>query len=197
MLKQAIIFFFFTIMTFSGLAQENAQDSSLNKIYWDEWFKLEWSDFKGKHVEGDGIAAQSSIGLPYTLNSDGEGILKVSINVCFIKDESWSNSERINNVLLQHEQLHFDIAELHRRMIVKQLLEAKMNKNNYQEEVDMIIDKIWNEKYRAMQDKYDKETNFSRIIREQINWNRFIKQQLVNHKEFAFTELEINLIQFD
>lgn len=195
-MKKSILFslaLFFASFVFA----QNEEPSEDDRIFWDEWFKLEWSDFKGDPHTNEGVAAQSSIGLPYNYVSDGEGILNVTVNVCFIKSESWSRSEKRNNVLLQHEQLHFDIAELHRRMIIKELLEAKFDKNNYKEVLEEIINRIWVKKYRVMQDKYDSETNFSRIIREQINWNRFVKQQLTNLEEYTYTELELSLINFD
>lgn len=194
MFKKGLIFIFTLACLNSIFAQEEGDE---DKIFWSDWYKLEWSDFKGKPADDQGVAAQSSIGLPYKFLSDGEGSLTVYLNVCFLKDESWSQAEKQNNVLLQHEQLHFDIAELHRRMIVKDILEAKFNKDNYESLLERIITDNWKVKYRRMQDKYDKETNFSRIIREQINWNRFVKQQLSNLEEYTYTELEVSLIQFD
>ncbi|NOG57594.1 MAG: hypothetical protein HND54_07665 [Bacteroidetes bacterium] len=203
MLKYILFLSLGLVITVTSFSQVQVQkpkpklDSSQTRIFWDEWYKLEWSDFQSEESAGKGVAAQSSIGLPYSFISDGEGTLKMYINVCFIKNESWSKEDKQNNVLLQHEQLHFDIAELFRRMIVRELLNAKMDKDNYKEVAEKIINKYWNVKYRAMQDKYDKETNFSKTIREQINWNKFVKQELINYKDFTFNEIEINLIHFD
>lgn len=173
-------------------------ESHQDKVFWSDWYKLEWQDFQSKDKpEGSNVAAESSIALPYKFVSDQEGYLKVTINVCFVKSKSWSDTSRQNNVLLQHERLHFDIGELHRRMIVKALLEAKFDKENYVTQLDAIVKEIWNNKYRNMQDKYDAETRFSRIIREQVNWNKFIAQQLDNYKDYTFNEVELSLIQFD
>lgn len=180
---------------FAGIAQEAKK--STNRIIWNDWYRLEWTDFEGQAEEGSKIAALSSIGLPYTYVTDGEGMMTISINVCFFKDESWSKEEAHNKVLLQHEQLHFDIAELHRRMIVKELMKAEFTKNNYEEKLDEIVNRYWSNSYRQMQDKYDKETNFSRVFQAQINWNRFVTQQLRNLEEFAFTEIEVSLVNFD
>ena len=177
-------------------AQDNDEDK-LNRIYWSDWYRLEWSDFIGEADEGATVAALSSIGLPYKYASDGEGELKLSIDVCFLKKESWSKVDLRNNLLLQHEQIHFDIAELHRRKIVKAVLEASFTKKNYKETLKGIINKIWKEDYKVMQDKYDKESGFSKIIKEQINWNKFIDQELKNYKEYSFNELELSLINFD
>ncbi len=173
------------------------EESSTNRIFWSDWYTLEWDDFQGTPQSETGIAAESGFGLPYEYQTDGEGSITITINVCFLKDESWSIASLQNKVLLTHEQLHFDIAELHRRMIVKELLELNLTKSNFKVEIEKTIKKYWLLKYRALQDLYDEETNFSRIFREQIRWNKFIEQQLLNHKDFGFTELELSLINFD
>ena len=183
------------LFAFAGVAQETKTET--NQIIWSDSCRLKWSDFEAKTVSDTKIAALSSIGLPYKFVTDGEGVMSISINTCFIKDESWSKKEEQNKVLLQHEQLHFDIAELHRRMVVKELMKTEFTKKNYEEKLDEIIERYWSESYRQMQDKYDKETNFSRVFQAQINWNQFVSQQLRNLEEFSFTEIEVSLINFD
>jgi len=189
------LIFLFLILPLLSFAQEENEDT--DRIYWSDWYRLEWSDFEGEEQTDDKVAALSSIGLPYGFTTDGEGILNVNINVCFIRSESWYKRAQENNVLLQHEQLHFDIAEMHRRMIVKELLETNFTKSNYKEKLEEIIDRIWTRDYRHSQDKYDLETAYSRMIKPQINWNKYISQQLRNLEEYSFTELELSLINFD
>lgn len=187
------LLYFFSSLTVNG--QEDTKES--NRIYWSDWYELEWTDFKAKPNEKTTVAALSSIGLPYSYSTDGEGELDITINVCFIKNESWSKPDERNDLLLLHEQTHFDIAELHRRMIVKALLEAKFTKKNYQEKLNEIINQYWRRKYKIMQNRYDKDTNYSNVVKEQINWNKYVSQQLRNMKEFDFTEVELSLINFD
>lgn len=187
-----LCFFFITASTF---AQDTAQVS--DRIFWNDWYRLEWSDFQGEPEVTEKVAALSSIALPYSYVTDGEGAMTVKINVCFLKTDSWSIKERENKVLLQHEQLHFDIAEVHRRMIVKELLLAEFTKKNYKAKLDEIVNKNWLEAYRLMQDRYDAETNFSRVFKEQIEWNKFVAQQLRNLEDYTFTEVEVSLINFD
>jgi hypothetical protein len=180
-----------------SIEQEQVVDES-DKIYWNDWYKLEWSDFLGEPPTQDQqIAALSSIGLPYSFQSDGEGVLIVQLNVCFIKSESWSIKDQQNQILLLHEQLHFDIAELHRRKIVKEIMETEFTKKNYEEKLRSIVEKHWIEGYRRIQDLYDKETNYSRYFKGQINWNKAIEKQLKVLEDYTFTELEVSLINFD
>lgn len=188
-----VVLYFFTGLSLKG--QNDAKES--NRIYWSDSYNLEWSDFEAQPKENTSVAALSSIGLPYSYTADGEGELNVTINVCFIKNESWSKPTERNNLLLQHEQTHFDIAELHRRMIVKAMLEANFTKKNYKEKINEIINKYWRRDYKMMQNRYDKETNFSNVVKEQINWKKYVSQQLSNLRKFNFNEVELSLINFD
>lgn len=194
-LSSLILLLILASTSISAQKSTNADDE--NRIYWSDWYRLEWSDFEGRPMEETTVAALSSVGLPYSYATDGEGILKLTIDVCFIKNESWSKPEEQNNLLLQHEQIHFDIAELHRRKIVKAVLDANFTKENYKEKLNEIINQVWRKDYKMMQNRYDKDTNFSKVIKEQINWNKFVYQQLRNMEDYTFTEIEVSLINFD
>lgn len=192
-----IIYFILLLgLSFSLKAQDGLK-KEIDQIFWSDWYRLEWTDFLAEPNATDKVAAVSKIALPYTYESDGEGEMTVKISVCFIKSESWVNKSKKNNVLLQHEQLHFDIAELHRRMIVKALTEEDFDKENYKEKLEEIIDRVWMKGYRKMQDKYDKETNFSRVFKSQISWNKYVAQQLRNYDDYTFNEVSVSLISFD
>jgi hypothetical protein len=192
------LFLLFFFLANSLFAQDSSRvQEDLNRIYWNDWYRLEWSDFKGEAEADQNIAALSSIALPYNMRSDGEGEVVVQVNVCFIKNESWSKPEEQNKVLLQHEQLHFDIAELHRRKVIKALLNASLTKETYKETIQNIMARIWKKQYRDMQDQYDKETNYSQVIKAQIKWNKFVEQELRNYEDYLFTELKLSLINFD
>tara|TARA_R110002072_G_scaffold194563_2_gene351902 strand:- start:44 stop:640 length:597 start_codon:yes stop_codon:yes gene_type:complete len=165
-----------------------------NRIFWHDTVKLTWDDFQATSQKNVKVSALSSIGLPYRYITDGEGVMKVYIEVCFIKNESWSIKEEQNNLLLNHEQLHFDIAELHRRLIVRDVLNTEFNKKNYKETLEQIIEKYWISDYRTMQDLYDRETNFSRVVKAQIDWNEKITKELQKLEKYTADELEISLI---
>ncbi len=185
------------LLTLGLNAQDQDHKSEMleeNRIYWSEQVKLSWNDFRGEIEEDENVAALSSIALPYNLSSDGEGELIVQMRVCFIRNESWSKPEQQNKVLLQHEQVHFDIAELHRRKVIKALQEVEMDKNNYRETIQNIMGRVWKKQYREMQDQYDKETNYSRVFKAQISWNKFLEEQLKKYQAYSDLELKISLI---
>tara|TARA_B110000046_G_scaffold112201_1_gene119341 strand:+ start:34517 stop:34810 length:294 start_codon:yes stop_codon:yes gene_type:complete len=94
-------------------------------------------------------------------------------------------------VLLGHEQLHFDIAEIHRRIIVKAILNTKFSAQNYESELKELVTKIWDEDYREMQDLYDAETNFSRLFQAQIDWNKLVASKLIKLNSFKKNVLTV------
>lgn len=170
------IIFLFSNFTFS-------QVSDSERIYWQEKIQLNWSDFEADAKHESRAAALSSLSIPYTIKVDDKKVY-LQIRVCFIKTESWSKVDFQSDNLLLHEQFHFDIAELHRRMIVKKILNIKLTKYNYSTKLNNIISEHWNKIYRSVQDQYDKETDFSKHIKVQLKWSQKIKRLLKEYEEF-------------
>tara|TARA_R110000868_G_scaffold149463_2_gene371909 strand:+ start:498 stop:1061 length:564 start_codon:yes stop_codon:yes gene_type:complete len=160
-------------------------------VEWQHDYHLKWSDFKGKEDKSQKLSALSKISIPYTYSSDGEVDLTLNLSTVFVKDESWYKKGKENNVLLGHEQLHFDIAEIHRRIIVKTVLSTKFSAENYESELKQLISKIWDEDYRKMQDQYDAETNYARLFRSQKEWMEIVATKLIELKEFNDTEVTV------
>lgn len=168
-------------------AQTSSQEES-NRIYWHEDLRINWGDFQGPPQESKTTAALSSIAIPYSFEARRSGELKVRLRVCFEKDKSWSKKEKQHDLLLAHEQLHFDIAELHRRKLVKALKESNLNESNYKERVEDIVFEYWNGKYRQMQDYYDKETDFSKNEGKQEEWRRKVNRLLKRYDRYKEEE---------
>jgi|TARA_B110000503_G_C7154005_1_gene416452 thiamine kinase-like enzyme len=93
--------------------------------------------------------------------------------------------------LLGHEQLHFYIAEIHRQIIVKSILNTKFSAENYELELRQLISKIWDEDYRKMQDQYDAETKYARLFRSQKEWIEIVATKLIELEKFNDTELTV------
>lgn len=173
------------------LAQDN------NRIFWSDSVQLSWNDFQAKPADDQSIAALSSIAIPYSFETDGEGEISIQIQVCFVKDESWVKKAEQTPLLLKHEQIHFDIAELHRRKIVKALKEANFTKSNYKEKLESIVGEHWNKIYRNSQDQYDQETNFSQYIKAQLEWSKKLKRLLEEYKNYQEENFTVSLINFE
>lgn len=183
--------FSFLIISFAAFAQE--EDDKHDHIYWNKTFTLEWDDFQGVPPESKTSAALSNIAIPYGFETYSDGRVTININACFIKSKSWVIPQFKNNLLLQHEQLHFDIAELIRRKIVKALIDADITVDNAEAVMKSIMKHYWAGEYKKMQEQYDAESNFSRFIGKQIEWNKKIAVELEKFEDYRYTELTLGL----
>ena len=98
----------------------------------------------------------------------------------FVSDSSFYKSKRVNENVLSHEQLHFDIAELYARKMNEVLIKKGFIK---EVEARKTYDSI-NLMYSKRQSMYEKETEFGTIIDKQEIWNQRISQELEELKNF-------------
>lgn len=156
-----------------GVAQEE------ETIPWSADRKLQWSDFKGSYLKTEWAAATTASSISYqfsTFEKDGQLYADFKVGCEFYPKKSWYRPELCDSVILSHEQLHFDIAELYARKMRKRLAETKFTKN-IREEVKAVYKNVLKELY-IFQNKYDHETNFSRDLEEQQLWNKTIGEAL-------------------
>lgn len=121
-MKQTLLFFFIILYNINVFPQQTFENDSI--IYWSEDRKLLWEDFNGEKESEviinsqNRIVAASKIAIDY-INSQKIKIIITS----FEKEKSWSTTK--SKDVLEHEQLHFDIAELFARKIRKAFVELK------------------------------------------------------------------------
>ena len=153
-----------------------------DEIAWSTARPLVWSDFKGA-PDGSNVNAaltSSKIVFGYNYNSrDGFGW---HIQCLFDKSRSWVRVK--NDFILAHEQGHFDITEMYARKLQKQLKGYSFNKDKAQKEVPAIYQAIMKEQVDT-QNRYDAETDHSRIKDKQLAWLEKIKKGLDELKEYA------------
>lgn len=148
---------------------------------WNENSKLSWSDFKGEpNNKIDAVAVTASgITFGYGIQSSStRGItgFKTEVFAHFYPEKSWCKKEEINDYILKHEQLHFDVTELNVRY-----LREKISKLKVSEDIASILDtyqKEANVNLEKMQEQYDSESNYSINIEGQVKWNTFVKSEL-------------------
>ena len=158
-----------------------AQD---NAVEWTPEIELKWSDFNGTPNEKSIIAAVTASGISYTFNAmEREGYYEVdySINTFFYPAQSWYRPQMCDELVLSHENLHFDITELYARKMRKEMDQTRFTEN-VREEIKAIYHKILKE-LAGFQDRYDTETDFSRNRTAQLRWNQEISIALQNSSE--------------
>lgn len=164
------------------------QSDDNNKIYWNAQKKIAWADFKGKADIESGHSAITDYGIFVNLKSQSDSII-FTVNCIFNKSTSWVKYGMETDLLLKHEQTHFDIAEVYARLLRKQLLETKFQYRAIQEDYTK-MQKVNMDNCNKEQAIYDRETNHSNIKEKQIEWNEKIEKRLKElepYKQFTIT----------
>ncbi len=156
----------------------NAQD----KIFWDKNRKLEWADFQSKSRPNTSNAAATTFcGISYLLNSPTKKFTsgQVKIESFFIPSKSWAHLEHKTDIILMHEQSHFDIAELFarrfRKIIFDKTLDAKYLQQIYAE--------IYRD-YKNYQQDYETVTSHGRIKEKQLEYSSKIDAEIEQLSDF-------------
>jgi len=171
-MKVILICCFFFISFFSSTP-------SSDKIEWSASNKLNWSDFQGVPAKGAGFVASTSSGISFSYSFRFiEDVLNYDYTVkCnFYPKESWYKVEAASDYILKHEQTHFDISELHARILRKNISETDYTKN-FKIEIEEVYKKV--ELLRqAMQNQFDLESNHSKNKEKEYYWEAFVAKQL-------------------
>lgn len=170
-------FRFFTFIFFlSGSSICTAQ-----KIYWQEGQKLTWRDFQAKsNITGQKNTlayAYCGIGYQVTKSTNPKAPVRVKITTVFDISKSWKSSDQLSAYVLEHEQLHFDIAELFSRKMRKMVSEKIKTSADYDRYFQLNYNALYRE-YREMQDTYDRETRNSIDKEKQAFYNSYISAEL-------------------
>ncbi|MDT0643537.1 DUF922 domain-containing protein [Zunongwangia sp. F363] len=156
------------------------------KIKWEENQPLVWTDFKGKPNALSPFKANTNAGISFSYNyseRDGSTELNYVIESYFYPQLSWKKEIDNKEYLLAHEQLHFDIAELHARMFRKALSNYTIGKNLKKDLVALY--KKYEQQQVTMQREFDAETNHSKIREAEMKWREFVKQELEEYQAYA------------
>lgn len=161
--------------------------SSDTPIAWTENFKLSWDHFKGPaqtNVDAAAVTA-SGITFSYSLQRSNNAIVGFNavVEAHFYPDHSWYVKDKIDDYILAHEQLHFDITELHVRKLRKKIAELQVNPSIKSQLDQLHISE--KENLRSMQKLYDKESENSINRENQLKWYNFVQQELTKFKEFS------------
>jgi len=156
--------------------------SAQDTIYWQPNYKLTWEDFQGPPDTISKYRAVSNSGIKYHLSTK-EGSFSTKVSCYFIKTKSWARIKN-SDILLAHEQGHFDIAELFARKLRKAFAEYKFNHQTASSDFNFLFNTNQSEKDKV-DTLYDKETNLSQNRDQQLLWNKKIKIELNKLQKYA------------
>lgn len=157
-----------------------------DSLLWSDDLKLTWNDFKGEqNRESNAVAVTASgITFSYKVRKANSRIIDFTpiVEAHFYPEKSWVKLELADDYILAHEQLHFDITELHVRKFRKQISALKITQN-----LGSILDRLHqniNKELSEMQHHYDSESNNSINKEAQSKWENFIAKELEIYEDF-------------
>jgi hypothetical protein len=163
------------------------QSDVIEEVSWNENYKLAWSDFRGtpNNSQTDAVAITASgITFSYSIKKTTNKVhgFRTLVKAHFYTEHSWCKKEMVDSHILKHEQLHFDITELHARLFRQQITKLKPNLD-LDNQLNQLHQGV-NEQLSLMQKSYDEETKHSINTEAQIKWQESIARQLKTLEKF-------------
>ncbi len=157
----------------------NGQDVLL----WNEKFPLKWTDFLGKVNDSSQFDAEAFTSVEYSYTFYTPDKYSFKVQACFNRTTSWIKKERSCEGLLQHEQVHFSLAQLYAKKLTL-AFESYKYSANFQNEIVEIFKQIEID-YHKSQRLFDEETNHSLISKKEKEWEAFVLEEL--HGAYGLT----------
>ncbi len=157
-------------------------------LQWTPAKKLVWDDFKADAPRSRFAAYTFTvITMDYSIKSSGKALqANFAITSAFNRQRSWvkNTSDAKTDAIIQHEQLHFDIAELSARKLRKKLSELKLTRERYSKQIQSAYDEVI-AAGEAMQKSYDEETEHGLLREAQQAWSEKIAHALQDYTNYS------------
>ena len=176
--------------------------TEIDLLPWDEDRPLTWEDFQGQPPEDVELRDEAAF-IRYRLRIQKTNFTltynpnthtwKAKIDPATLKVEnlmdrsqSWVDPKRRSSRLLKHEQGHFDINEVYRRIVetrLKQLEAEAPTQKEAAEELQRLVDETLDQisrKVEQVQAEYDRETAHGQDQEAQAEWEAKIREWLAD-----------------
>ncbi|WP_342645146.1 hypothetical protein [Mucilaginibacter sp. CSA2-8R] len=157
---------------------ENAEGDT---IYYTANRPLSWKDFQGKAPNNTPYAAGVMPSIGYNQHAkvvNGTIIVYVDMKTSLPKSTCWAKPFAKDDYNLNHEQRHFDIAQIIAGQFKQKILAQQLTPDNYEAIINMQYLDSYRDLYE-MQKAYDKETGNGTRQQLQQEWNEKIDKQLL------------------
>lgn len=168
------------LLLFSSLFHNPDCISSDVLLEWNPYYSLQWTDFRGApgaEAHGDAGAVVSIKARPYVV----KGKVRYDVRAFFNREKSWKRDT--SDLLLAHEQLHFDIAEVYARKIRERIHDLERQGVNDVKTYNAAVRELLGESDRADR-RYDAETLHGAMTNVQAKWKADVEQELVRLYRF-------------
>ena len=175
------------LLIFSNTVANAQQDT----LVWNRGAALKWSDFKGLPDKQSHYAALTHAEIRYTVTMI-KGLARFDFANLFLKKASWTKNNT-NLVLLQHEQIHFDIAELHKRLLIELLYTRTFKSKYFERDVKLLGDSI-NAARNKMDEQFDQDVLYSDDKNRLVKWQNKINKELDRLKSYDRNSILVKLV---
>jgi len=155
---------------------------------------LAWSDFTGEvptDIEHEAVThsqVHSGNGYPES------GVVEYMVSCYFIPERSWVREKSADDLdLLEHEQLHFDIAEYSARLFRQKLQKSKVTIAECNANLTALRDSV-SALNKEMQANYDLETDHGIDKEAQAEWSASVNSLLEELKDYTEPKFRVNLL---
>lgn len=170
--------------SFSAPPQAPASSTPPETIAWSAQRPLTWADFKARPQATERLAALTSGNIDVQVGCK-DFVFSSTVRAVFLPQESWvRDPAKASASLLRHEQLHFDITELHARMLRQKLNTVKLNCERLQPAFGTLT-KTYFAAWQREEGRYDQETNHGLNAEKQKFWEMQVQQRLALLSSFA------------
>ncbi|UOG73539.1 DUF922 domain-containing Zn-dependent protease [Hymenobacter tibetensis] len=153
-------------------------------IDWSAQRPLTWADFKSRPMAVDRLAALTSGTIDVQVGCT-DFVFRSTVRAVFIPQESWvRDAAKATPALLRHEQLHFDITELHARMLRQKLSLVKLNCQHLNPAFNNLTKAAF-ATWQREEGRYDQETNHGLNAVKQKYWEEQVQVRLTQLNAFA------------
>ena len=173
------------LLSIGGSAQGQLVDTDRYKR-WSKQQPLRWNDYRVSQrntiKHGFAVSAITSYQyyfLPRELHTDS----CLNVLTLFRKKTSWVK-DTVEQIVLEHEQIHFDIAELYARKIRERFQSFRGTQCSVSDiyyQVDSLLDAA--DRYQEL---FDRDTFYGRSSRIQERWRDQMDTELKQLEEFSF-----------
>jgi hypothetical protein len=157
------------------------ETTAIEPMPWSPSRRLSWSDFLGIPQPASDASATTAYVISYDGECDGSRF-SFHVATTFLPDRSWVKptvlgSSVASRRVLQHEQTHFDLGELHARELRRALTELPDPCDGPADARNAVVERIMRLDDET-QRRYDFETESGMEMSRQVEWENRVARQL-------------------
>jgi hypothetical protein len=152
-----------------------AEKVSNEHVSWSSTRKLNWEDFRAIPEDTNPHHALTAANLAVDARCKDNKVY-FEVKCVFLPGESWSKNKQSER-LLAHEQLHFDLTEVHARLLRKELKSLGSSCGNLKTQLNTTVGAAF-KAWKAEQDEFDKLSRHGLDPKVQETWAANINQRL-------------------